>query len=93
MQRKHGRWGRGLDSAAFTGQPLDPSATQNQVNQHFAFFFIFIFFKIIFYRNIFSISQFTGLYPYRPAGGAGPTARLRGGRPPAAPCQAVGAYM
>jgi len=35
MQRKHGRWGRGLDSAAFTGQPLDPFATQNQVNQHF----------------------------------------------------------
>jgi hypothetical protein len=32
-------------------------------------FYIFIFFKIIFYRNIFSVSQFTGLYPYRPAGG------------------------
>ena len=31
------------------------------------FFFIFIFFKIIFYRNIFSVSQFTSLYPYRPA--------------------------
>ena len=47
-------------------------------------FFIFIFLKIIFYRNIFSVSQFTGLYPYCPAGGGrGPTACLRGGRPPA----------
>jgi hypothetical protein len=32
-------------------------------------FFIFIFFKIVFYINIFSVSQFTGLYPYRPTGG------------------------
>ena len=32
-------------------------------------FYIFIFFKIVFYRNIFSVSQFTVLYPYRPAGG------------------------
>ena len=31
--------------------------------------FIFIFFENIFYRNIFSISQFTILYPYRPPGG------------------------
>ena len=31
--------------------------------------FIFIFFKIIFYINIFSVSHFTVLYPYRPAGG------------------------
>ena len=47
-------------------------------------FFIFIFLKIVFYRNIFSVSQFTGLYPYRPSGGGrGPTACLRGGRPPA----------
>ena len=35
----------------------------------FARFFIFIFFKIIFYRNIFLILQFTGLYPYCPAEG------------------------
>ena len=32
-------------------------------------FYIFIFFKIVFYINIFSVSQFIGLYPYRPAGG------------------------
>ena len=32
-------------------------------------FSIFIFFKIVFYRNIFSVSQFKGIYPYRPAGG------------------------
>ena len=31
-------------------------------------FFIFVFFKKK-YRNIFSISKFTVLYPYRPAGG------------------------
>ena len=30
-------------------------------------FFIFIFLENIFYRNIFSISQFTALYPCRPA--------------------------
>ena len=30
-------------------------------------FFIFIFLKIVFYRNIFSVSQFTGLYSYHPA--------------------------
>jgi hypothetical protein len=35
MQRKLEQWGRGLGSAAFTGQPLDPFATQNQVNQYF----------------------------------------------------------
>jgi len=35
----------------------------------FVRFFIFIFFKIIFYKNIFSILQFTGLYPYCPAEG------------------------
>jgi len=34
-----------------------------------AFFYIIIFFKIIFYRNIFSVSQFTGLYPCRPLPG------------------------
>ena len=33
-------------------------------------FSIFIFFKNVFYRNIFLVSQFTVLYPYRPAGGA-----------------------
>ena len=32
-------------------------------------FFIFIFLKNIFYINIFSVSHFTVLYPYRPAGG------------------------
>ena len=32
--------------------------------------FLFLYFsKNNFYRNIFSISQFTVLYPYRPAGG------------------------
>ena len=31
-------------------------------------FYFYIFLKL-FYRNIFSISQFTVLYPYRPAGG------------------------
>ena len=32
--------------------------------------FSFLYFsKTFFYRNIFSISQFTVLYPYRPAGG------------------------
>ena len=43
-------------------------------------FYIFIFFKIVFYRNIFSVSQFTGLYPYRPAGGrqAPPQYKSRG---------------
>jgi len=47
-------------------------------------FFIFIFLENIFYRNIFSISQFTVLYPYRPAGGLppgrGPAARQGGGK-------------
>jgi len=60
------------------------------------FFFIFTFFKVIFYKNIFSVSQFTGMYPYRPAGAVGaymqlnflfyrmeaPTARQGGGRLP-----------
>jgi len=32
---------------------------------------IFIFFKNVFYINIFLVSQFTVLYHYRPAGGAG----------------------
>ena len=32
-------------------------------------FSIFLFFKNIFYRNIFLVSQFTVLYPYRPADG------------------------
>ena len=45
-----------------------------------AFFFIFIFFKIVFYRNIFSISQFTGLYPYRPTGGRQGAYRPSAGR-------------
>ena len=30
-------------------------------------FFVFIFLKNVFYRNIFSIEHFTNLYPYRPA--------------------------
>ena len=39
-------------------------------------FFIFIFFKNVFYINIILVSHFTVLYPYRPAGGGkGPTAR------------------
>ena len=44
-------------------------------------FFIFAFFKKKIYRNIFLVSGFTVLYPYRPAGGGrGPTARQGGGR-------------
>jgi len=43
-------------------------------------FFIFIFFKIVFYKNIFSVLQFTGLYPYRPAGGRQGAGRPAGGR-------------
>ena len=38
-------------------------------------------FKNVFYRNIFSVSHFTVLYPYRPAGGGrGPTTRQEGRR-------------
>ena len=48
------------------------------------FFSFYIFQNRFFFRNIFSVSQFTGLYPYRPVGGRqGPAAHLRGGRPPA----------
>ena len=44
-------------------------------------FFIFVFFKKKNYKNIFLVSGFTVLYPYRPAGGGrGPTARQGGGR-------------
>ena len=43
-------------------------------------FYIFIFFKIIFYRNIFSVSQFTDLYPYRPTGGRQGACRPAAGR-------------
>jgi len=35
------------------------------------FFYIFIFFKIVFYINIFLVSQFTDLYSYRRQGAAG----------------------
>ena len=39
-------------------------------------FFILYFLKNIFYRNIFSVSHFTVLYPYHPAGGRqGPTCK------------------
>ena len=31
--------------------------------------FIFIFFNFVFYKNIFSFSKFTGIYPGRPAAG------------------------
>ena len=44
------------------GHPAQPGEPMGR-------FFIFIFFKIVFYRNIFLVLQFTGLYPYRPAGG------------------------
>ena len=39
--------------------------------------FLFLYFlKTFFYRNIFSVSHFTVLYPYRPAGGGrGPAVR------------------
>ena len=40
------------------------------------FLFIFLFFIFIFYKNIFSFSKFTGIYPGRPAAG-----RLGPGRP------------
>ena len=36
---------------------------------NFGGFFTFIFFIFVFYKNIFSILQFTVLYPYRPQGG------------------------
>jgi hypothetical protein len=52
-----------------------------KIFESLARFFIFIFLKIVFYRNIFLVSQFTGLYPYRPSAGR------------AAPCRAVGAYI
>jgi len=32
-------------------------------------FFIFLFFIFVFYKNIFSIWKFTGIYPGRPAAG------------------------
>ena len=55
-------------------------------------FSIFIFFKNIFYRNIFLVSQFTVLYPYRPA--KGQAAPLWGpGGPLLLPCRAVGTYI
>ena len=67
---------------------------------NFAFFFIFIFLENIFYRNIFSISQFTVLYPCRPAGGRqGLICKLKkiicaealgGSLPP--PCRAAGPW-
>ena len=41
--------------------------------------FYFYIFQKYFYRNIFSISQFTVLYPYRPAGGRQGACRLAGG--------------
>ena len=57
-----------------------------KIFESLARFFIFIFLKIIFYKNIFSVSQFTGLYPYRPAGGRQGAYRPSAGRPaPAAP--------
>ena len=58
---------------------------QNVVRLGVRRFFIFIFFKIVFYRNIFSISQFTGLYPYRLAEGRQGAYRPSAGR--AAPCR------
>jgi len=42
-------------------------------------FFIFIFFKKQFYRNIFLVLNFTVLYPYRPAGGRQGAYRPAGG--------------
>ena len=40
-----------------------------------AVFFIYLFIIFVFYKNIFSIWKFTGIYPGRPA-----PARQRGGR-------------
>ena len=44
-------------------------------------FFIFLFFIFVFYKNIFSIWKFTGIYPAAPLpGGRDLAARQRGGR-------------
>ena len=44
-------------------------SAQTRAPQQAGVFSIFIFFKNIFYRNIFSVSHFIILYPYRSAGG------------------------
>ena len=44
-------------------------------------FFIFLFFNFVFYKNIFSFSKFTGIYPAaRQPGGRHPIALLRDGK-------------
>jgi len=60
---------RGLSAADGLGQD---SVVDGPASLWYSRLFIFIFFENIFYRNIFSISQFTGLYPYSPAGGLPP---------------------
>ena len=50
----------------FSLQTYQPSPARQQrtltTHQQRRVFFIFIFFKIVFYRNIFSVLQFTGIF-------------------------------
>ena len=43
-------------------------------------FFIFLFFNFVFYKNIFSFSKFTEIYPGRPAAGRSAPSRPAAGR-------------
>ena len=65
-------------------QPIGPAwymGHRFQMLDNTASFLFLYFSKIFFYRNIFLISQFTVLYPYRPEGGGrGPAAWQEGGR-------------
>ena len=54
------------------------ASSSAQVSPSTKRFFYFYILKNIFYRNIFLVSQFTVLYPYRPVGGRqGPAAHCR----------------
>ena len=46
-----------------------------------AVFFIYLFIIFVFYKNIFSIWKFTGIYPGRPAAGRPGPGRPAAGRP------------